>query len=251
MGIRFIFQDFFAFLKKPHTKPYSGHFSPGDTIRLSLLLAACLLVIRLVGIIIEVNGFRPLVLYFSGHELARQQIDSSIASLLLGALVMAPLLEEAAYRWGLRFGPVRTSVSLGLIVFYWLPYGGTYSTTILRVLDQPGFYLMVAMALVTGLTTYAILSISYLKERIGRAWERNFRVVFYTSALLFGLMHIFNVRDMSWTIVTLAPLITFQQIVLGLFNGYVRMRYGIWQAVVQHALFNVLPVAIQLSDRVL
>ncbi len=200
----------------------------------------------MLSIAIEVYGFRPVVLYFTGHELARQQVDSTSIGLLLGSLVMAPLLEETAYRWGLRFSPVRTSVSLGLIAFYWLPYGGTYSTNIMNVLDKPGFYLMVGMAVVTGLTAYALFMVPYLEQKIRRSWELGFGWIFYISAFLFGLMHVLNVRDLSLTVVSLAPFITFQQLVLGLFNGYVRMRFGMGQAIVQHAMFNVLPVAILL-----
>lgn len=247
MGLRFILTDFIAFLKNPQGELPQERYSSGETMRVTLLLFLSLFVVRVVSIVVEVTGFRPLVLYFTGHELARQQADISTAGLLLGALVMAPLLEEMAYRWGMRFSPLRTSVSLGLIVFYWLPYGGTYSTSLLRVLDKPGFYIMVGMALVSGLTSYALLSIPFLSQQIRQKWNLNFGWVFYTSALLFGLMHIFNVRDLSPTVVSLAPIITFQQTVLGLFNGYVRVRYGFGQAVVQHALFNVLPVVIQLS----
>lgn len=243
MGIRKLLFDFFLFLKKPNTVICVGNNSLSITFQLFI----CLFIIRMAGIVLEIQGFRPLILYFTRHELARQQVDSSLTGLLLGALVMAPLLEETAYRWGLRFSPLRTSVSLGLIVFYWLPYGGTYSTNILGVLNQPGFYLMVAMAFITGLTAFTLFRIPYFEQKIRQRWARYFGWIFYLSALLFGLMHVFNVREISLAIVSLAPFITFQQIVLGLFNGYVRMRYGFRQAIIQHSLFNVLPVLIQLA----
>lgn len=206
-------------------------------------------VIRFLGILLEIKGFHPLVFHFTGQEIQRQQHpDLGIMHLLVGSLVSAPLFEEIAYRWGLRFSPVRTAVSLGLIVFYWLPYGGTYSAdSLMAVISQPGFYLMLGMGLVVGLTAFFLFSMDYFEHRVGQWWERNFGLVFYVSALLFGLMHIFNVSDLSLTVVTLAPLITFQQILLGLFNGYVRMKYGFVQAIVQHALFNLVPVLIQLS----
>ncbi|MPR35156.1 CPBP family glutamic-type intramembrane protease [Salmonirosea aquatica] len=243
--IQFILRDFWGFLIRP------GY--PEHTYSFSLLIAFKLFIgffiIRVLGIILEMNGFHPLVLYFTGHELQKQQHpDFGIIPLLIGALLSAPLLEETAYRWGLQFSPVRTAVSLGLIVFYWLPYGGTYSTTITRVLAAPGFYLMVGMAVVTGLTTYALLRIPYFEHKVGHWWKRNFGWVFYVSSLSFGLMHIFNVREINPTVVSLAFLITFQQILLGLFNGYVRMRFGFAQAIVQHALFNLVPVVIQLSQ---
>jgi membrane protease YdiL (CAAX protease family) len=104
------------------------------------------------------------------------------------------------------------------------------------------------MGLVVGLTSFALFQVDYFEHRVGQWWERNFGLVFYVSALLFGLMHIFNVREITPTVVSLAFFITFQQILLGLFNGYVRMKYGFAQAVAQHALYNLVPVVIQLSS---
>jgi uncharacterized protein len=181
MGIRFVLRDFFHFLSKP------GGMLPGVpgifSSRVAVILFLSLSVIRFTGIFVEVAGLRPLVMYFTGQELARQQVSSSTVGLFIGALVMAPLLEETAYRWGLRFNPLRTSVSMGLVSFYWLPYGGTYSTTIVDVLNKPGFYLMVATALVTFLTTYALLSVPFLRQQVEHKWKRNFGWIFYASVL--------------------------------------------------------------------
>ncbi len=242
--IRFILRDFLGFLKKPTYQEGSRDFP----LRIAFTLFLGFFIIRFLGIVLEINGLRPFIMHFTGQELQKQEhSDFGLIDLLVGSLVTAPLFEEIAYRWGLRFSPVRTAVSLGLIVFYWLPYGGTYSTTIMRVLVEPGFYLMVGMSLVAGLTIFALLRIPYFEQKVGHWWRRNFGWVFYVSSLLFGLMHIFNVREISPTIVSLAPFITFQQILLGLFNGYVRMKYGFVQAVLQHALFNLVPVLIQIA----
>lgn len=241
----FILHDFWAFLKKPTYLTRQRDFS----LSLAFKLFISFFVIRFFGVMLEIKGFHPLVFYFTGQEIQRQQHpDLGLISLLVGSLVSAPLFEEIAYRWGLRFSPTRTAVSLGLIVFYWLPYGGTYSTgSLMRVVSEPGFYLMLGMGLVVGFTSFALFRMDYFKHRVGRWWERNFGLVFYMSSLLFGLMHIFNVSDLTLTVVTLAPLITMQQILLGLLNGYVRMKYGFVQAIVQHALFNLVPVLIQLN----
>lgn len=242
-SLKFLYRDFWQFLKKPTYAPQVYSFS----LKLAFQLFLGFFLIRFLTVFLEVYGFRPFILHFAGHELAKQQIDGDTTSLIIGALISAPLFEELAYRWGLRFSPLRTAVSIGLVVFYWLPYGGTYSTSILRVLNQPGFYLMVGMGLLAGLTAYALFKIPYLESLIRQKWSRNFGWVYYISAMLFGLMHIFNVAGLDLTVLSLAPIITFQQITLGFFNGYVRMRYGFAQAIAQHALFNLVPVLIQLA----
>jgi hypothetical protein len=242
----FILHDFWAYLKSPTSLTYQQDFS----LRLALRLFFSFLIIRFLGVMLEIKGFHPLVLHVTGYELQEQEHpDLGVMHLVVGALLSAPFFEELAYRWGLRFSPVRTAVSLGLIVFYWLPYGGTYSTdSLLTVIREPGFYLMLGMGLVVGGTAFALLQVDYFEHQVGQWWKRNFGVVFYVSALLFGLMHIFNVREITPTVVSLAFFITFQQILLGLFNGFVRMKYGFAQAVAQHALYNLVPVVIQLSS---
>lgn len=241
----FILHDFWEFLKSPTYLTQQRDFS----LWMAFKLFISFFVIRFLGIMLEIKGFQPLVLHFTGEEIQKQvHPDLGVVHLLVGSLVSAPLFEELAYRWGLRFSPVRTAVSLGLIVFYWLPYGGTYSTgSVMKVIGEPGFYLMLGLGVVVGLTAFSLFRMAYFEQRVGHWWERHFGLIFYLSALLFGLMHIFNVSSLSLTVVTLAPLITSQQILLGLFNGYVRMKYGFVQAIVQHALFNLVPVLIQLS----
>ena len=244
LTLKIILHDFWRFLLKPNHEEQRYDFS----IPLALKLSLALFIIRFVGILLEIYSFRPLVLHFAGEALQKQEhANNGLIDMLIGSLISAPLSEELAYRWGLRFSPLRVAVSVGMIAFYWLPYGGSYSTSIVEVLDQPGFYLMVGMALVVGLTVYALLRISFFEQTIRHWWGQHFGWVFYASSLLFGLMHIFNVHEVTATVVSLAFFITFQQITMGLFNGYVRMRYGFGQAVVQHSLFNLVPVLIRLG----
>ncbi|GAB2767450.1 hypothetical protein GCM10027275_07260 [Rhabdobacter roseus] len=234
-------RDFFHFLKVP-----TPHFRQVPlTLRTVLLLFGVVSILRVGSVLADVGLIRPLVREWLGQELARQTFPAEWSELLVGALLVAPWLEELAYRWGLRFSAERVAWSVGLVVFYWLPLGGTYSTNLVRVLDQPGFYLMGLVALVAGLTTYALLRVPLLAGAFQRRWERYFGVIFYGSALLFGLMHVSNVRELSATVWLLAPFITIQQIVFGLVNGYVRVRFGFAQAVVQHMLFNLVPIALR------
>ncbi|WP_247233489.1 type II CAAX prenyl endopeptidase Rce1 family protein [Telluribacter sp. SYSU D00476] len=235
----FIVKDFLHFLRNP---TYSLADVP-VRLRVVLGLFVALTIFRAAAIVADVWLIRPIAKLLSHQDLARQTVYStSLLELVVGSLVMAPLVEELAYRWGLHYSPARIALSLGLIVFYWLPFGGTYSTNIIQVLNQPGFYLMVVMAAVAGLTAFALLSVPLLEASFRRRWQQQFGLIFYLSSLLFGLMHIFNVAELTWSVWLLAPFITVQQIVFGLFNGYVRMRFGFMHAVVQHALFNLIPL---------
>jgi hypothetical protein len=236
MQVGILLKDFLKFLLKP------GYSLREVPLRLRAVagLFLVLSLLRLGTVIADAWLIRPLAQLLTQQDLARQTVYSTeFLEIILGSLFMAPLIEELAYRWGLRFSPVRTAVSLGLVVFYWLPFGGTYSTNILQVLNQPGFYLMVIMASVAGLTVYALLKVPLLAITFRHRWEQYFGTIFYVSSLLFGFMHIFNVKELTGSVILLAPFITIQQVVFGLFNGYVRVRFGFLHAVLQHALFNL------------
>jgi uncharacterized protein len=230
---------FLKFLRHPRPAfrqvPLSLRVVAGLFVSLSLL--------RLGTLLADVWLLRPLIRLLTNHDLARQVLFSNDSrEIFLGAVVVAPLLEELAYRWGLRYSPRRTAVYIALVVFYWLPLGGTYATNLLSVLRQPGFYLMVGAAAATGLTVYALLKVPLLEVPFRRGWRRHFGGIYYASSLLFAFMHIFNVKELTPEVVLLVPLVTIQQVVFGFFNGFVRVRFGFWHAVIQHALFNLVPL---------
>lgn len=69
-----------------------------------------------------------------------------------------------------------------------------------------------------------------------------FKFLYYTSALLFGWVHIFNFEFTSSHYVFI-PIITLPQTVLGLILGYVRINYGFWYGVLLHFMYNIVLVS--------
>lgn len=67
--------------------------------------------------------------------------------------------------------------------------------------------------------------------------EFYFKWIYYLSAFIFGVLHIYNYEFDSSHYVFI-PFITLNQIVSGLFLGYTRIIYGFWYGVLQHGLFN-------------
>ena len=82
-----------------------------------------------------------------------------------------------------------------------------------------------------------------LEELIFRAplWffrgSRHFKIVCYGAAVSFGAVHLSNFPNIS-EIWFLAPLLISPQVVLGLFLGYIRVRFGLAWAMAFHGVYN-------------
>jgi len=75
-----------------------------------------------------------------------------------------------------------------------------------------------------------------------RWFARGFGVWFYLSVAVFGLSHMANYPRLSWALV---PMVC-PQVWAGLVFGYLRMRQGLWAAILAHATGNAVALAIAL-----
>jgi membrane protease YdiL (CAAX protease family) len=88
-----------------------------------------------------------------------------------------------------------------------------------------------------------------INKKISNLWHKNYKVVIYMSALIFGYVHITN-YDINLNILIFSPLIIAPQFVIGLFLAYFRVRFGLIWAMLFHALHNLvlmLPVIFTLQ----
>lgn len=72
-----------------------------------------------------------------------------------------------------------------------------------------------------------------------------FKFAFYGFTLLFGYVHIFNF-EISTNVLLFSPILVAPQIYLGLVLGYMRVRFGLIWAMLMHAVYNGILVAISL-----
>lgn len=154
------------------------------------------------------------------------------------AIIVAPLVEEFIWRFGLRLTPLRSSFLLAFSCLFAINSCWEYVPSVWgkTVLFGVGFLSSVRVFM------YANKPENF--ARMDRWWQANFRFIFYGSALLFGLAHMKNVPSIGTNHILLAPLLTLPQIVLGTSLGYTRMAYGYWYNVVIHAMANSIAVLI-------
>lgn len=72
---------------------------------------------------------------------------------------------------------------------------------------------------------------------------RVFRYIYYTLALTFGYVHLFNYQ-IDTQILLFSPILVAPQIVLGLIFGFVRVRFGLPWAILMHGCYNGLLVSL-------
>lgn len=146
----------------------------------------------------------------------------------LTALLWAPLVEELAFRYGLR-RPLQALWFVPLMLFIVImgPQGWTIGLLVLGI--------FVARRGVLNARSY----MSDTQWR--RDYSHRFGWAFHLSALGFAGMHLnnFNLGAMPlW----LMPALVLPQYLTGLVLGWIRMRRGIGAAVALHGLFNAGPL---------
>ena len=146
----------------------------------------------------------------------------------LTALLWAPLVEELAFRYGLR-RPLQALwfVPLMLFVVIMGPQGWTIGLLVLAV--------FVAWRGV-------LITRPYMGDtQWRRDYSQRFGWAFHLSALGFAGMHLnnFNLGAMPFW---LMPALVLPQYLTGLVLGWMRVRLGIGAAIALHALFNAGPL---------
>ena len=83
------------------------------------------------------------------------------------------------------------------------------------------------------------------KKVICSFWNKKYGYVFYLAAVAFALLHIKN-YDFENTKVFIFPILVLPQFMLGLFIGYLRVRYNFMLGYLLHALHNAVFITVAL-----
>jgi len=76
------------------------------------------------------------------------------------------------------------------------------------------------------------------RKAVKNFWFKNYTVFFYLFILAFGIVHIFNFKDESVSILLLSPILVLPQIIGGTVIAYLRLNLGFFWGFLQHAIFN-------------
>ena len=213
---------------------------------------------------VEMLLFAPMSLLLGLEDMphAMQDVLENLASwkVFLVAVIIAPIAEEFIFRFHLRYESLLFLFLLFMMVLFVALFSGSF-TEINNIVQlnasdslQPvtirsenlvnlwPLFLTIFLALVFGL----IYVVSEKFQSAADAFSTNqFPMIFYWTAAVFALVHVFNFELDSdrWYI---APLLVFPQFFLALYLGYLRVRNNIFYSIYVHALNNSIPMILVL-----
>ncbi len=229
-----LLEDILSYLKKPKYISKKKDIKTGKKIwDIFQILALSLILSVIIGFIITV-ALSTVNYNQEHHELSDPKYDNPL-TLLISAVFLAPILEETTFRLGLKFSALRLSFSLLFLTVFFIPtilteIGLNFSTSLNLI-----YHLWVFVAI--GLILPVILHEDNVEEYVKNKYHRYFPYIFYASAGLFALIHIFNYGN-AIDIWFLTPLLVLPQLIGGLLFGFVRMKYSFIWAVILHISYN-------------
>ncbi|MFN4239259.1 MAG: type II CAAX prenyl endopeptidase Rce1 family protein [Erythrobacter cryptus] len=229
--------DLLAFLRRPTpapaclgAAPLAGAGARGVAVALAAVLAVHLALDLPARLLLALADARAAFLP------APALPDMGLARQALVALLIAPVLEELAFRGWLsgRIAALRLALhgfaALGVLLARFLAPEGW----------QPGFAMLALGLVCAGLVQWQRAA---ARDAAVPGWfTRHFAAITWASALAFGLIHLGNYAPLAhpFGVLVVAP-----QVIGGLCLAYTRTRLGLGAAMAHHALYNLLWLAAQ------
>lgn len=139
-------------------------------------------------------------------------------------ILLAPILEELAFRLGLKINRKNLSISIALQIIIYL--------TVLDIINLPLHYRLLLMIFSFSFI-YLILNKSILHFFI-----KNNNTFIYLSILCFGLLHALNFNYGEIQHLLFIPFLISIHLFLGVYLSYVRLKFGFALALIFHVLHN-------------
>ncbi len=223
----------FGFLKRPSLPEQSDLRLRNGSVAILRMLSldfAAMSLLLLVALVVVTIGIDIPETALAGLHLSW--------SLVFFVVVMAPLLEEIAFRGWLSGKPGHV---LALVV---IGVGGVAAAMLGASNTGQEASSGVALALMAAVLLAGIL-LFVLRKKPPMAWfQAIFPVLFWLSTLAFALIHLLNFGEDNWVI--LLPLVL-PQFILGMLLGYLRVNYGLWTAIALHMIHNGLIISVVMA----
>lgn len=200
---RFECREFISFLKNPKDVKDSNQTAKKKITRLVYFLIFDLL-LGILSILINLL-FEKLNWINSVDNQNDDMASMPFWLLLFSTIIIAPLLEELIFRYPLRF---KSNIVLNFFITIFSCFNKNYSLK--------------------------------LKNRLKVFWSKKFGILFYLSAILFGLIHLTNYNDLGDTTFILWPILILSQLFAGVLIGYLRIKHNLFIGFCLHAFSNAI-----------
>ena len=181
------------------------------------------------------------------HAMEEVMETYSSYQVFLLAVILAPISEEILFRLHLRYRPLIflfLIVTLTALNFFIVgdsieidTHAALHDPTL--IFDSFSRYLPYIGLMILVYLLYLV--IDKLRTGTNRMITREFGFVFYVTAAVFALVHIYNfeIDSMAWYLV---PLLVVPQFILALYLGYIRVRNNLGYSIYIHMLNNAIPM---------
>ena len=224
--------EFFHFLQRPQYQSLERKY----TNILVTALKIYLLTFLVIGLISAINlTILPVFLALPVNETF--EVPTSLKEHLwiyfFLATVFAPVTEEIIFRLSLLFNPVNLALSVSTLISLIIHRFCNHLISIISF--SLVFILIYALA-----STYKSSLISF--------WNKNFKYIFYSLPILFGLVHISNYKIIEASQYFIALILIFPQLAIGFILSFTRLYYkkGFLICIIFHVLMNMISVSISL-----
>lgn len=205
--------EFLKFLLYPN---FNGEFRKPSIVDLLLPFIVYLLCVIPIGIILFI---------ISGIlEVSPKLLQLNTQERIVYGILLTPLIEEIFFRLIYIFN----KRNLGIIIFSSLCLVGVF---IMR-LEFHKAYLFLSICFF-----FTILLLTFQRSRT--FFEKHFKFFFYSLAIIFAVLHIFNFDGIDLIKYILLVILVIPQLFLGLILGYLRITYGFIYAVGFHTVINL------------
>lgn len=222
--------EFFEFLQRPH-------YQISVKKRTNIFITALKIYFLSLLILGLINSLNLLIL----SKFLTLPIDESLAipsSLkdklwiyFIIVVILAPICEEVIFRLSLIFDPLYIALSISTLI-----------ALIVYKLTNVIFFIISFFLIFFLINRLA----SIFKSILFLFWKKNFKYIFYTLSLLFGLVHISNYEFVGVTQYFIALILVFPQIAVGFILSYTRLFYekGFFICIIFHVLMNLISVSL-------
>lgn len=223
-------KELFAYIRQPRIlSEYDGPEAQRFfDLHMMLILAlfSSMFYMSFLSIFIDLDSFQ--------HQMDQEMEVIGPWGIFIAAVIIAPLMEEYFFRYGMR-------------------YHRSFLSSIILALGFTAFVFIQGLSLIPAvIISLSVLVIfiyaKYRESKLSQS-ERGIRIsnvihhkffshAFYFQAIVFGLAHMSNFVLDSGTNILILPLLIVPQLILGLILGFARMKYGFIANLYLHAIYN-------------
>lgn len=168
-----------------------------------------------------------LTMFFEDFALvfkSKKTINETVINILIISVIIAPLVEEFAYRFSLKINRLSISISLSVQLIIYLHLFNLINITL---------YYRLLLMLITSTIFYFLIS-----KKLSIYLNRKFTIYLYFNLLIFCLLHALNFQYLEIYHYLFIPVLISLQFFFGLYLSYARLKYNFLYVIGFHITHN-------------